>query len=209
MENALNANANAKYAGNARENVKENAKGKCTGNELQFRASISIGQIGQNIEQTQLVVYALLACCMRHLGHAARGRQHVMPHIILNQKWAQFRAAFRFRLRGGTGLHLLLPQAEALGKHTERKGERGRHSKTMTTPRVGDQVVLAVSSACRRLRLRLRLQLLPRCLPDSLQSAAIKLTKCWLLHTALMRVRVRARARWQLWQICNGNSENT
>lgn len=122
MENALNANANAKYAGNARENVKENAKGKCTGNELQFRASISIGQIGQNIEQTQLVVYALLACCMRHLGHAARGRQHVMPHIILNQKWAQFRAAFRFRLGGGDGAALVAATGRGTWQTHRKKG---------------------------------------------------------------------------------------
>lgn len=53
--------------------------------------------MGQNIEQTQLVVRA------RGTRHEA-GRRHVMPHIILNQKWAQFRAAFREEEVGGAAL---------------------------------------------------------------------------------------------------------
>lgn len=55
--------------------------GKCAGTTAAFSFNFNWPNWPKHrAEQTQLVVEA--------------GRRHVMPHIILNQKWAQFRAAF-------------------------------------------------------------------------------------------------------------------
>lgn len=133
-------------------------------------------------------------------------RRHVMPHIILNQKWAQQK---RGEEKGGCTCCWGNWQTETQTE-TERDRRRGRERHRQRRGRQWQRLEWVTKSSWQCLFCLPRLPMgcdysysynFDSCLdasasmplPDSLQSAAIKLTKCWLLHTAAAAAAAAAR----------------